>query len=291
MRQRVGFARALVVHPNILLMDEPFSALDVLTAETLRTDFLDLWSEGQLPIKGVILVTHNIEEAVLMCDRILVFGSNPGRILKEIKVDLPHPRARLDPAFRDLVEHIYVEMTARIAAGPASGRVERFPGAGIGTILPPVSTNILSGLLEAVAAPPYRGEADLPVIAASLHMEVDDLFPVAETLQMLRLAEVAGGDIRLTAEGRQFAGFDTDRRKRLFAQHLMAYVALAAHIRHVLDERPSHRAPWSRFADELEDHMTRDAAEQTLRAVVGWGRYAEIFSYDDHLQVFSLENP
>ena len=113
MRQRVGFARALVVHPNILLMDEPFSALDVLTAETLRTDFLELWGDGKLPIKGVILVTHNIEEAVLMCDRILLFSSNPGRIIREIAVDLKQPRNRLDPSFRDLVEKIYVAMTAR----------------------------------------------------------------------------------------------------------------------------------------------------------------------------------
>ena len=119
MRQRVGFARALVVHPNILLMDEPFSALDVLTAETLRTDFLDLWSEGRMPIKGVILVTHNIEEAVLMCDRILVFGSNPGRVLSEIEVTLTQPRDRLDPQFRELVERIYVAMTARTPAAPA----------------------------------------------------------------------------------------------------------------------------------------------------------------------------
>ena len=290
MRQRVGFARALVVHPNILLMDEPFSALDVLTAETLRTDFLDLWSEGQLPIKGVILVTHNIEEAVLMCDRILIFGSNPGRILKDLKVELPHPRARLDPDFRELVERIYVEMTAK-AAPAAQKRAERPAGTGIGTILAPVSTNLLSGLLEAVAAPPYEGEADLPVIAASLQLEIDELFPVAETLQMLRFAEVAGGDIRLTAEGRRFAGLDTDERKRLFAQHLLNHIALAGHIRRVLDERPEHRAPWSRFADELEDHMSPAAAEQSLRAVIDLGRYAEVFAYDDEKHVFSLDNP
>lgn len=291
MRQRVGFARALVVHPNILLMDEPFSALDVLTAETLRTDFLDLWSEGQLPIKGVILVTHNIEEAVLMCDRIFIFGSHPGRILSEIKVELPHPRARLDPAFRDLVERIYVEMTTRVVSVHAGRRTEYFPGTGIGTILPHVSSNSLSGLLEAVAAAPYNGEADLPVIASSLHMEIDELFPVAETLQMLRFAEVAGGDIRLTTEGRQFADFDTDRRKHLFARHLLTYVALAAHIRRVLDERPVHQAPWSRFADELEDYMPPAAAVQTLRTIIALGRYAEIFSYDDEKQVFSLDNP
>ena len=133
-------------------MDEPFSALDVLTAETLRTDFLDLWSEGRLPIKGVILVTHNIEEAVLMCDRILVFGSNPGRILSEINVTLPQPRKRLDPSFRELVERIYVEMTSRRKGGPGTGadaaagnRAERFPGLGIGTVLPRVSSNLLVG--------------------------------------------------------------------------------------------------------------------------------------------------
>ena len=142
MRQRVGFARALVVHPDILLMDEPFSALDVLTAETLRTDFLDLWAEGQMPIKGVILVTHNIEEAVLMCDRVLVFGSNPGRILSEIDVTLPQPRKRLDPKFRELVEKIYVEMTSRRSGAVSNARTERFPGLGIGTVLPRVSSNL-----------------------------------------------------------------------------------------------------------------------------------------------------
>ena len=291
MRQRVGFARALVVHPNLLLMDEPFSALDVLTAENLRTDFLDLWSEGQLPIKAVILVTHNIEEAVLMCDRVLVFSTNPGRVVSEMPIHLAHPRDRLDPAFRELVERIYVALTARASGAPRVTRPEHFPGTGIGTILAPVPANLLSGLTEALAGPPYGGTADLPAIASSLHMEVDDLFPVAETLQMLRFAEVEGGDIRLTEAGRAFAMAELDQRKQLFARHLLAYVPLAGHIRRVLDERASHQAPKSRFLDELEDHMTAGAAEETLRAVIGWGRYAEAFAYDDRDQMFSLENP
>jgi NitT/TauT family transport system ATP-binding protein len=291
MRQRVGFARALVVHPNILLMDEPFSALDVLTAETLRTDFLDLWSEGRMPIKGVILVTHNIEEAVLMCDRILVFGSNPGRILSEIKVALPQPRNRLDPSFRELVERIYVEMTARPAGTATGGRKENFPGLGIGSILPQVSTNLLAGLMEAVAAPPFNGAADLPKIASDLQMEIDELFPVAETLQMLRFAELEGGDLKLAEDGVAFAQSAVDERKRIFMRHLLTYVPLAAHIRRVLDERASHSARKSRFIDELEDFMSEEAAEQTLKAVVRWGRYAEAFAYDDENAMFSLENP
>jgi NitT/TauT family transport system ATP-binding protein len=280
MRQRVGFARALVVH-----------ALDVLTAETLRTDFLDLWAEGQMPIKGVILVTHNIEEAVLMCDRILVFGSNPGRILSEIDVTLSQPRKRLDPTFRELVEKIYVEMTSRRSGAVPNARAERFPGLGIGTVLPRVSSNLLAGLMETVAAPPFNGTADLPKIASDLQMEIDELFPVAETLQMMRFAEVEGGDIKLTPEGMAFANAAINVRKQIFARHLLNYVQLAAHIRRVLDERASHAARKSRFIDELEDFMGENDAEQTLRAVISLARYAEVFAYDDANEMFSLENP
>ena len=292
MRQRVGFARALVVHPNVLLMDEPFSALDVLTAETLRSDFLDLWGEGQLPIRSVLLVTHNIEEAVQMCDRMLIFSTHPGRVIGEIPVDLPQPRHAQDPRFRALVDRVYIEMTARPRGEPRAGpRTERFAGTGIGTQLTHVSSNVLTGLMETVNEPPYNGKADLPAIAEEQHLEVDDLFPAAEALQMLRFAEVEGGDIKLTDAGLQFARSETDERKKLFARHLITYVPLAAHIRRVLDERASHTAPKSRFFDELEDYMAEEAAEQSLRTIISWGRYAELFAYDDNRQAFSLENP
>src|SRR6202163_3026297 len=287
MRQRVGFARALVVHPNILLMDEPFSALDVLTAETLRTDFLELWGDGKLPIKGVILVTHNIEEAVLMCDRILLFSNNPGRIIREIGVDLPQPRNRLDTRFRDLVEKIYVAMTARTAAAQAG--LER--PITINTVLPRVSANLFSGLIEALAAEPYHGKADLPVLADELHLEADELFPVAEAMQMLHFAEVEGGDIKLTDIAKQFAARGTDDRKKLFQKQRVAYIPRATHIRRVLQERANRVAPKSRFLDELEDHMSTEDAEHTLRAVTAWGRYAEAFAYAHDTGMFSLENP
>jgi NitT/TauT family transport system ATP-binding protein len=292
MRQRVGFARALVVHPNVLLMDEPFSALDVLTAETLRDDFLDLWGEGQLPIKSVLLVTHNIEEAVQMCDRLLIFSAHPGRVVSELAIDLAQPRAPTDPRFRALVERVYVEMTARPRGEPRGGpKSERFAGTGIGTQLIHVSSNLVQGLIEAVSEAPYNGKADLPAIAEALRMEADDLFPAADALQMLRFAELERGDIHLTDAGLAFARAEGDERKTLFARHLLTYVPLAAHVRRVLDERSSHTAPKSRFLDELEDYMAEEAAEQTLRTVISWGRYAEVFAYDDQRQMFTLENP
>jgi len=288
MRQRVGLARALVVHPKVLLMDEPFSALDVLTAETLRTDLLDLWSEGRMPIESILMVTHNIEEAVLMCDRVLIFSSNPGRVAAEIRIDLPQPRDRLDPAFRALVEDIYERMTARKpVAEPAHEVVEP----GIDIVLPRVSTNLLSGLIETVAAEPYRGKADLPPLAASLQLEVDDLFPIAESLQMLHFAELAEGDIQLTEAGMRFAEDEIDDRKRLFAEQLVAHVPLAAHIRRMLDGRANHEAPARRFREELEEHMSEENAEYTLRAITSWARYAELFAYDEKTDMFTLENP
>jgi NitT/TauT family transport system ATP-binding protein len=290
MRQRVGFARALVMQPKILLMDEPFSALDVLTAETLRTDLLDLWQEGRMPIKAILMVTHNIEEAVLMADRVLVLSSNPGRIASEIPVTLAQPRDRLNPEFRDLVEKIYALMTQRPDAAKPAAR-EAAAAAGLGLALPRVSTNSLAGMLEEIAAPPYNGKADLPHLADSIALEIDELFPLGETLQLLRLAEFEEGDIKLTPLGRQFVDMDVDQRKKVLGDQVLAHVPLASHIKRVLDERPSHRAPATRFREELEDYMSEDYAERTLRAIINLGRYGELFAYDENSQTFSYENP
>jgi NitT/TauT family transport system ATP-binding protein len=288
MRQRVGFARALVVNPDILLLDEPFSSLDVLTAETLRGDLLDLWDASRIPTKGIVMVSHNIEEAVEVADRILIFSSDPGRIRADIPVALPRPRASEGAGFRQIVDQVYTLLTTE--PGRDGRRGARPEPIGIGYRLPDASVQQLTGLIDSLTEAPYHGRADLPQLADEENLVMDELFPLIETLQLLGFANVSAGDIELTALGRTYAEADMLARKQLFAEAVPKHVPLAAHIRRVLDERPGHRAPAARFLRELEDHLSESEAQRVLDTVINWGRHAEIFSYDSDTEVLSLEN-
>jgi NitT/TauT family transport system ATP-binding protein len=282
MRQRVGFARALVVDPDVLLMDEAFSALDVPTSETLRGDLLDLWLERQIPTRAILMVSHSIEEALMIADRVVILDSNPGRVKAELPITLKHPRDYTAPVFRRLVEHVYELMTVAAGEPQASGIGHRLPSAQIAQLL---------GVLDEINHPTHQGLADLSTLADALELQVNALFPILEALQLLDFAQVAEGDIRLTPHGRAFLDADIRRRKMIFGEHLLKRVPLAGHICRVIDERPSQRAPESRFLRELEDALSEDEAERVLQVIIDWGRYAELFAYDRATGVFSAENP
>jgi len=288
MRQRVGFARALVVDPEVLLLDEPFSQLDVLTAETLRDDLLDLWTERRIPTKGIVMVSHNIAEAVEMADRILIFTSDPGRIQAQVPVSLARPRSPDSAPFRQIVDQVYTLLTT--VPGREGRRGAKPEPIGLGYRLPDAAVQQVSGLIERLTEEPYFGRADLPHLADEENLVMDELFPLIELLQLLGMANVSGGDIELTTPGRAYAEAEMDERKQMFADALLKNVPLAAHIRRVLDERPGHRAPAARFLRELEDHLSEEEAQRVLDTVINWGRHAEIFAYDYDDEVLSLEN-
>lgn len=283
MRQRVGFARALVVNPDILLMDEPFSALDVLTAENLRGDLLDLWQSRKIDTKGILFVTHSIEEAVLIADRILIFGSDPGYVRAELNITMAQPRNETAQEFRDYVDEIYTLMTTR----PRKKVLE----SELAYRLPDADVSELAGMMETLADQEYGGRADLPELAETLQLDVDDLFPLTEVLELLGFAKVSKGDIELAPSGMDFANADILARKQIFSQHLLAHVPLAKHIVNTVKADGDQRVTVRHFTNEMKETLSDQEAERVLKVVIEWGRYAEIFAYDHNAGVLSLENP
>ncbi len=298
MRQRVGFARALVVEPELLLMDEPFSALDILTTDNLRSDLLDLWKDNLTKTKGMLCVTHDIEEAVLMANKVLIFASNPGSIQACINIDLPYPRDTESDQFKKFLEQIYTEMT--ISERHRISQKNKTKQTSEETItqqpdyayrLPEVEISSLTGLLEAMEDHEENGSVVLPELAESLHLDVNNIFPLTEVLDLLRFATISDGKIEFTTSGKKFAAADILTRKQIFADHLKKYIPLAKHIRETLDSSPSNIANEKKFLEELENYFSEDEAERILKTVIDWGRYAEIFAYDYDSGELSLENP
>jgi NitT/TauT family transport system ATP-binding protein len=280
MRQRVGFARALAVQPDALLMDEPFSALDVLTAANLRGELIRLWENREFPTKAVLIVTHNIEEAVQLADRILVLSSNPGRIRAELPVTLPRPRERHEPGFEQLVDTVYGILTGREEAA-AAAVVSSAPGPGLtpsDVPLPEVSAGGLSGLLEILAA---RGGRDgLAGLADNLSFEVDDLLPLVDAAVLLGLATVANAELEITEQGREFATADIDSSKMLFGKLAAERVPLIKAIVNGLHATADGTLREGFFLDLLRRRFPDDEARQQLDIAIDWGRYGELFEYD-----------
>ena len=280
MRQRVGFARALVVEPEVLFMDEPFSALDVLTAENLRSELLELWQKKTIPTQAIFVVTHNIEEAVLLADRIIVLGRNPGRVRTDFKVGLAHPRDKKSAAFTRLVDYIYKVLTQPDTAPPQP------PHAGAGEparrqpyqMLPHARPGGIAGLLELLID--QGGKDDIYRLADKLSFEIDDLLPIMEAAQMLGFLTVNEGDAAITELGAEFANSEILHQKEVFRTAALERVLLLRQIVKAIEAKSDGEVPEEFFHDVLDEQFTEEETIRQLETAISWGRYAELFDFD-----------
>jgi NitT/TauT family transport system ATP-binding protein len=259
-------------------MDEAFSALDVLTGERLRDDILELWEDQQISTKAILVVSHNIQEAILMADRVLIFASDPGRVKFEMKIDLPRPRDPDSAEVRALVDEIYAVMTAgRVRSGKATEEVEPMR---LDDRLPEADIGLMEGLLERLMEDPFFGRADLPQLGEETELTDEELLPAAEALALLDFAVLAGGDMVLTDIGKQYVAAEYSDRQALFGKQLLARVPLAAHIHHSLSQEPSGQLKEDPFLALLRESLDQEEAERVLNVAIEWGRHGEVYSYN-----------
>ena len=282
MKQRVGFARALVIEPEVLFMDEPFSALDVLTAENLRSELLELWDKHEIPTRSIFIVTHNIEEAVLLADRVIVLGRNPARIRTDFRVQLPRPRDRKETLFANYIDYIYTVLTQPDAAPAIPGQDEK-PAEIRGAktmyeMLPHVRPGGIAGFLEMLDD--RGGRDDLHRLAKDLSFEIDDLLPLTDAAVMLGFLKIEQGDAQITPEGRAFAHAEIQRQKEQFREAALERLLLFRQIRRVLESKSDHAVHEEFFHDLLDEQFSEEETLKQMQTAINWGRYAEIFEFD-----------
>ncbi len=291
MKQRVGFARALVVEPEVLFMDEPFSALDVLTAESLRNELLELWLSKKMPTKAIFIVTHNIEEAVLLADRVIVLGRNPARVRADFPIELSHPRDRKSARFVELVDYIYKIMTQPdlALAAPDAVAVAQKPVRQKYQMIPHARVGGIAGLLELLQD--RGGKEDLYRLAEDLVMDAEDLLPIVEACVLLGFATLKEGDVEITPEGTHFAEADILSRKTLFRQAALKHIVILQQIDSILHAKTDRSISEEFFYDILDEHFSTDEVERQFETAMNWGRYAEIFDYDREAHRLVLAEP
>ena len=286
MRQRVGIARALVLNPEVLLMDEAFSALDVLTGERLREDILELWNKKEIPTKAILIVSHNIEEAVMMADRVLIFASDPGRVRAELPITLSHPRKVESQEVRTLIDNVYGLMTS------GSERIGRLPDMDVklqlGDRLPEADITRMEGLLELLIDEPFQGHADLPKLAEETELTDKELLEVSRALTLLGFVELAHGDVAITQLGKLYVDASNSERQIIFGQQLLANVPLLAYIQHSLDQDRSGDLPEDLFLKLLRFTLNEVEAKRALSIAIEWGRYGDLFEYNYNTGVIQL---
>jgi NitT/TauT family transport system ATP-binding protein len=283
MRQRVGIGRALVMEPDVLLMDEPFSALDVLTAENLKRDLLELWMEKKIPTKSIIMVTHSIEEAVYMSDRAIVLSRDPARIITDISITMPHWRDKQEPQFTSLVDRIYSILTKREvkpidASGDQKKKIEK---------VPEVPAGALTGFIELIDD--LGRTVDLYKLAEKLSLDLEDFLPIVETAQMLQFASIQQGDIDLTEIGREFANASVLKRKEIFKAQVLQHVPMMEKIIWILQSKSNNKMEREFFVEIFEKHFGAEEAAHQLDILIDWGRYAELIAYDEKAKYLYLE--
>ena len=309
MKQRVGFARALVVEPQVLFMDEPFSALDVLTAENLRNELLELWLNKKMPTRAIFIVTHNIEEAVMLADRVMVLGRNPARVRSDFNIRLKHPRDRKSSRFVQLVDYVYkvmtepdaehilpdAETTAEIVLPPGGLPKEPFKKqeAPLRTaryqMLPHARVGGIAGLIELLRD--RGGREDLFRLSEELVMDVEDLLPILEACVLLGYVQLKEGDVQMTSQGVEFADADIQRRKVLFREASLQHVTILKQIDSILKRKADHSINDEFFHDILDEHFAEDEVQRQFETAMNWGRYAEIFDYDREKNLLIQSEP